>query len=449
MHDHDQNSKGIGLSLPGGFKLTFPEPTRSAAALAWTILFMALALPGCLGRDGATFTENPISYAAPAVSGVTMTATGGTAVTFNWVTGKPARGFLQISEKGKFEADRVSSGRKAMILASKFDQGEYPGHSFDFTPVLSPTVRRDDRDVYNTLAATPGNTREAYYTFESVSDPFPVGRGGQAPTTVLDISYLHAVNIRAGNSSVLSEYLFKCSMTTSTLEKKKLSPGELKIFESLSSWTLGLTTYSSPYVADPTRFDLSFLIEAGARHGTELYFASFATGNGEPGESHSVTVKGLTRGIEYRYRVISVDPWGQATIGPEGTFKAADVLTVAASIDLGDRIRATLPSGAWVEVLNADLHGVTGTTISILDSMPQLPTGLTAFGSMYRAGTPGSFGTATIGLPMMDAPANAAIYRWNPVGGYSRIGGTVTQAGTLSVMSATVDGGGHYILAAE
>lgn len=429
-----------------GFISGLPRP---AAAFAWAVMVLALTLPGCLNNSETSFTESPLTYAAPSVSGVTMTATGGTAVTFTWTTGKAARGFLQIAPKEKFEADRVSSGKKALILASKYGQGEYPGHSLDFTPILSSTVRRDDRDVYNTQAATSGNTREAYYTFEAISDPLPVGLSGQAPTTVLDVSYIHAVNMRIGSPGVLSEYLFKCSLSNTTLEKARLTAGQLKIFKSLTTWTLGLTTYSSPYITDPSKFDISFLLDAGAKYNTELYFASFASSDGAITDNHSVTVKGLTRGSKYSFRVVSADPWGQATIGPLGSFVATDILTITASADLGDRVKASLPSGAWFEVPTSSLQGISGVTLSVLAHTPEPPEGMKVFGSMHRAGPPGGFGTATIAMPLLDAPAGAAIYKWDPVKGYEKIGGTISGAGTDALITTVMESGGHFVVAAE
>lgn len=385
------------------------------------LCILPLCLFGCLDTDKNIITENPVSYESPVVNTLSAPYLTGTSITITWETNKSARGLIQISEDDEttFEPEHTTSGRSVLIIPNYYNNN-YPGHYLDnyFNPVN--TIKKDETSVYNSLSASTASNSFPYYTIENLTTPFPVAKSMNITSSLLDIYYLHNVNYTNMENKICSESIYKHSLSTATLDKNKLSSEEQKIFNSLTSWSLGIGTHTSNYISNQAYFDINMLINAGAVYSTELISANFFSNNGGYGKNHKVTIKGLSSSKKYYYRIVSVDAWGKIWKSDKKEFMPQNSSRVYSSKinATGNEIKTL--SGATLKIPANDLISEITISISEYDTAQPGSENMAFDGKMYYIGPGNTFTKADLTLTATKN-INSELYLWSLENGYQKV----------------------------
>jgi hypothetical protein len=318
------------------------------------------------------------------------------------------------------------------------------GHNLNIDFNLRSTIKKDTEQVYNSLEASTENKDYPYYTIENLTSPFPLAKKLNISSNILDIYYLHNIKYYGPEKKIFSEALFKHSLSTANVDKNKLSAQEINVFDSLTTWTLGSGTHTSPYISNHAFFDISFLINAGAVYKKELLFASFFSNKGDYGKNHQITIKGLIPEKEYFYRILSVDAWGKIWKTEKRSFKTTIPLrTYTSAVDSNGGKIETL-TGLKLDLQPGDL--VTKSNISICEyqNCQPLPEGYSIDGLMYYIGPDNLFKSAEAVFQKSNG-TNSEIYKWNLDTGYIRLE-SQTQNSNNQITGKNINAGYYALL---
>ncbi|PKK90876.1 MAG: hypothetical protein CVV64_08330 [Candidatus Wallbacteria bacterium HGW-Wallbacteria-1] len=409
----------------------------------WIIVF-SLALLGLgygCGDEPGLITESTLSYLPPELSSVQIKGFDPGVMTLEWVTNKPCRGFLQISEDGKFGPSSSTTEKKCLVIENTFrDASSYSGNDYSSEIKVDQVLQRGSLQTVTTLQCATAEVSGTFYSTLNV-ESLGLFRRTVLPTRVLDISYIHVVD-KLETGALLGELFVKVSLDKGNFDPARLSVEMKKVYESQSSWTMGNSSYSSPYVQNPANFDLKPFLDAGMKVQGEVIFSSHSSLGALTTDHHKCTVRGLNAGKEYYIRVVAMDSWGNSTVGSIRLIKSLSRSESYSAVVSQAGGSVGIPNGPIAAVASGQMQWSDTMRIGYLDGFPEKTDSPVLFGKGCFVILPTGVSSADLKIPKGDFTEANQIYSWSFGKGYQPLNTTESN----QILSASIDGQGYFFL---
>jgi len=394
---------------------------------------------GCNDEPGV-ITESSLSYTAPQVNSVQVQGFEAGMMTLQWNTNKPSRCFVQISEDGAY-GPTSSTEKKCLVLENTYETlADYQGNDYSSIIRVDQSLQRGALQTVTTVQCATSEVFGGYFSMLNVQGN-GLAKTAVLPSRVLDIAYVQIVD-RLKTGALLSEAFVKVSLDKTNFDPSRLSAAAKAVYESMSTWTMGNSSYSSPYIDNPANFDLQPFLDAGMRVEGETVFTSHSSDGAATARDHKCTIRGLTAGKDYYIRIVAFDSWGNTTIGPIRLIRSISRRETYSMTIAQPGGTLTIPGGPGVTIAAGQLQWSAILKMGYLEDLPEKVDSPSIFGKGCYVIMPVDGVTATLTMPKGDFPSATQIYSWSFEKGYTALNTSVSGQS----LQAQITGDGYYFL---